>query len=103
MTQEKTSSEQLRFARRVDVNEPAHVVGLVDLIPMSLTSDQLRSQLELLGLTSNGNPPAPGEADGWASLARGFFGAVRNVAAHRIDMRPDAQLWAMGTVGLISC
>jgi hypothetical protein len=40
------------------------------------------------------------EAEGWHQLGRGFMGAVRNVATHRIERRDDAKRWALGVLGV---
>jgi Protein of unknown function (Hypoth_ymh) len=40
------------------------------------------------------------EAEGWHQLGRGFMGAVRNVATHRIEQRDDAKRWALGVLGV---
>lgn len=42
------------------------------------------------------------ETEGWHLLARGLTQAVRNVAGHRIEERPDAKTYAMGVLGTVS-
>jgi hypothetical protein len=43
-----------------------------------------------------------GESQGWQLLAQGIAQAVRNVAAHRIEERPDHKRYAVGILGACS-
>ena len=81
----------LRTLGKVASGLPNNLVGV----------DLMRDAFKVGGPLALSVGEVASETEGGHLLARGLTQAVRNVAGHRIEERPDAKTYAMGVLGTI--